>query len=98
MIDFNYQNIDHLIHSRVRLAVVAVLVGLEEAEFTFLREKVKATDGNLSANLKRLEEVGYLASRKEMRGRKTRTLYRLTEKGMAAFEAYVRGLEKLIGK
>jgi len=98
MIDFDYQKINHIIHSRIRLAVFAVLMSVEEAEFTFLREKIKATDGNLSANLKRLEEAGYLAVKKELVNRKPRSTYRLTEKGKKSFELYVAGLETLIKK
>ena len=98
MKDFDYQQLDDVIHSRIRLAVMAVLVTVEEAEFTFLREKVNATDGNLSTHLKKLEDVGYVAVSKSFENRKPISRYMLTKKGRHAFEVYVQRLEKLINK
>ncbi|AFN74231.1 ArsR family transcriptional regulator [Melioribacter roseus P3M-2] len=96
--DFNYQKLDEVIHSRIRLAIMSVLIGLEEAEFNFLKEKVKATDGNLSVHLRKLEDSGYISSKKEFIDRKPKTTYKLTAKGRKAFEAYIEQLEKIIGK
>ncbi|MGK9370074.1 winged helix-turn-helix domain-containing protein [Melioribacter sp. Ez-97] len=96
--DFNYQKLDEVIHSRIRLAIMSVLIGLEEAEFNFLKEKVKATDGNLSVHLRKLEDSGYISSKKEFIDRKPKTTYKLTAKGKKAFEAYIEQLEKIIGK
>jgi DNA-binding HxlR family transcriptional regulator len=96
--DFNYQKLDEVIHSRIRLAIMSVLIGLEEAEFNFLKEKVKATDGNLSVHLRKLEDSGYINSKKEFIDRKPKTTYKLTAKGRKAFEAYIEQLEKIIGK
>ena len=64
MSDFDYQQLDEIIHSRIRLAVMAILAAMEEAEFTFLRGKVNATDGNLGANMRKLEEAGYVTMRR----------------------------------
>ncbi len=96
--DFDYQQLDDIIHSRIRLAIMAVLVSVEEAEFTFLREKVNATDGNLSIHLKKLEEAGYLAVRKSFFERKPLSTYKLTDKGHTAFELYIKRLEQFIKK
>jgi len=98
MSDFNYQQLDEIIHSRIRLAIIAVLVTVDEAEFTFLREKVNATDGNLSTHSKKLEEIGYVAVSKSFEKRKPISRYMLTQKGKKAFEIYVQRLEKLIKK
>ena len=98
MKDFDYQQLDEIIHSRIRLAIMAVLVTVDEAEFTFLRDKVNATDGNLSTHLKKLEEVGYIAVSKSFENRKPVSRYMLTKKGRQAFEVYVQRLEKLINK
>lgn len=98
MSDFNYQQLDEIIHSRIRLAIMAMLVTLGEAEFTFLRGKVHATDGNLSTHLKKLEESGYVAVNKSFENRKPVSRYMLTKKGRTAFELYVERLEKLIKK
>lgn len=96
--DFDYQQLDDIIHSRIRLAVMAVLVSVDEAEFTFLREKVNATDGNLSIHLKKLEEAEYINVKKSFFERKPLTTYKLTDKGRTAFEVYIKRLEQLIKK
>ena len=98
MNDFDYQQLDDIIHSRIRLAVMAVLISVDEAEFTYLREKVNATDGNLSTHLKKLEDAGYIAVNKSFEDRKPISRYLLTQKGRKAFEVYVERLEKLIKK
>ncbi len=98
MKNFDYQQLNDVIHSRIRLAVVSVLVSVEEAEFTFLRERVQATDGNLSIHLRKLEEAGYIEVKKSFVGRKPQSTYRLTEAGRKAFEDYIAALEKLIGR
>jgi DNA-binding HxlR family transcriptional regulator len=94
--DFNYQHIDDVIHSRIRLAIMAVLIAVDEADFNFLKEKVQATDGNLSVHLKKLEEAKYVGVKKAFVDRKPQTRYKLTAQGRKAFEAYVQQLEKLI--
>jgi len=96
--DFDYQQLDEIIHSRIRLAIIAVLISVEEAEFNFLKEKVNTTDGNLSVHLRKLEEAGYITIKKEFIDRKPRTSFALSKKGMKAFEIYVTRLEKLIRK
>ena len=93
MTDFDYQQLDEVIHSRIRLAIMAVLVSVDEAEFTFLREKVGATDGNLSIHLKKLEEAGYVTVTKQFVAKKPVTSYKLSRKGRKAFEAYIDRLE-----
>jgi DNA-binding MarR family transcriptional regulator len=70
MTDFDYQQLDDIIHSRIRLALMAVLVTVDEAEFTFLREKINATDGNLSTHMKKLEKAGYVAISKAFENNK----------------------------
>jgi DNA-binding transcriptional ArsR family regulator len=96
MSDFDHTLLDDIIHSRIRLAIMAVLVGVEEAEFTFLKDTVNATDGNLSIHLKKLDEAGYVAVHKRFVDRKPLSSYRLTARGRKAFELYVERLESLI--
>ncbi len=96
MTDFDYQQLDEVIHSRIRLAIMAVLISVDEAEFVFLREKVGATDGNLSIHLKKLEEAGYVAATKQFVAKKPVSSYKLSRKGRNAFEAYVNRLEALV--
>ena len=98
MSDFDYQQINDTLHSRIRLAVVATLVSVEEADFNFLKEMVKTTDGNLSTHIKKLEDAGYVSEKKRFVDRKPQTKYRITEKGKRALEEYVSTLEKFLKK
>jgi DNA-binding MarR family transcriptional regulator len=93
---FDHQQLDDIIHSRIRLAIMSVLVSVDQAEFTFLRGKVNATDGNLSIHLKKLEEAGYVDVTKEFVAKKPVTSYKLTRKGRKAFEAYIDRLEAMV--
>lgn len=97
MTEFDHTQLDDLIHSRIRLAVMAVLASVERAEFSFLRDQVKATDGNLGAHLRKLEDAGYVSADKRFVDRKPVTDYRLTAQGRAAFDAYVAHLASLTG-
>lgn len=96
MKNFDYQQIDEIIHSRIRLAIMSVLVSVEEAEFIFLREKVNTTDGNLSVHLKKLEDAKYVSVKKSFQGRKPISHYKVTATGRKAFVAYIDSLEKMI--
>jgi len=96
MTDFNYHEIDDVIHSRIRTAIMAVLISVEEAEFTFIRNKINATDGNLSVHLKKLEEHNYISVKKEFVERKPMTKYKISGEGRRAFEEYIKKLESII--
>ena len=96
MADYDHTLIDDVIHSRLRLAVMAVLASVELVEFTLLREKVKATDGNLSTHLRKLEDAGYVLLEKRFVDRKPRTDCRLTPAGRAAFRAYIEQLGQIV--
>jgi len=86
-----------VVHGRLRLALLSLLSGVEEAEFTWLRAKTAATDGNLGAQLLKLEEVRYVAVEKKFVLRKPQTLYRITETGRQALTEYVQALKQLLG-
>ena len=86
-----------MLHSKLRLAIVSLLVGVEQAEFTWLRTKTGATDGNLGAQLVKLEEAGYVAVEKRFVARKPQSLYRLTPDGRQALTQYVQSLRQLLG-
>lgn len=96
MSGFNYQQLDDLIHSKVRLGIMATLVSAEEVDFNFLKEKLNLTDGNLSANMRKLEEAGYIEVTKTFFQRKPKTIYKMTDKGRNAFENYVENLKRLL--
>ena len=89
--------LDPVIHGKLRLALLSLLAGVDEAEFTWLREKTGSTDGNLGAQLTKLEEAGYLSIEKKFVARKPMTLYRMTEKGRDALAEYVQALKQLLG-
>jgi len=89
--------LDPVIHGKLRLALLSLLAGVNEAEFTWLREKTGSTDGNLGAQLTKLEEAGYLSVEKKFVARKPMTLYRMTEKGRDALAEYIKALKQLLG-
>jgi DNA-binding HxlR family transcriptional regulator len=86
-----------VIHGKLRLALLSLLSGVDAAEFTWLREKTGATDGNLGAQLMKLEEAGYVSVEKRFVLRKPQTLYRMTDAGRAALSEYVTALKQLLG-
>jgi DNA-binding transcriptional ArsR family regulator len=86
-----------VIHGKLRLALLSLLAGVDEAEFTWLRAKTGSTDGNLGAQLLKLEEAGYVAVEKKFVLRKQQTLYRISENGRQALSEYVQALKQLLG-
>ncbi len=88
--------LDTVIHSRIRLAVLSLLVSLKQADFNYLKKAVGATDGNLSTHLSKLEEAGYIAAKKGFQGKKPLSTYTLTKKGRAAFSQYVKALDEIL--
>jgi DNA-binding MarR family transcriptional regulator len=98
MDSFELDGIDEIIHGRLRLGVMAWLVGHEDAEFNDLKARLKATDGNLSVHLRKLEEAGYVAIAKSFVDRKSLTKVRLTLAGREAFIAYLGAMEALVAE
>ena len=86
-----------VIHGKLRLALLSLLVSVEEAEFTWLRARTGSTDGNLGAQLLKLEEAGYVTVEKRFVQRKPQTLYRISEAGRTALGEYVQALKQLLG-
>jgi DNA-binding PadR family transcriptional regulator len=91
-------DLNPIVHGRLRLALLSLLSGVEQAEFTWLRAKTEATDGNLGAQLLKLEEAGYVTVKKKFVLRKPQTLYRITESGRQALAEYVQALKQLLGR
>ena len=89
--------LDPVVHGKLRLAVLSLLVSVEEADFTWLRDKTGSTDGNLGAQMLKLEDAGYVAMQKRFAGRKPQTLYRMTPAGRKALAKYVSALKLLLG-
>ena len=92
------KSLDPLLHSELRLGVMSILLGVEEADFVFLRQETGATAGNLSVQLDKLQKAGYIAVEKTFRGKMPCTLCRITEEGIRAFEKYVEALRCYIEK
>ena len=84
--------LDPLLHSQLRLAVMSLLMNLDEADFVYIKQQTQATAGNLSVQLEKLAEAGYVTIEKGFAGKKPRTTCRVTEKGKEAFGAYVDAL------
>ena len=89
-------DLDPVVHGKLRLAVLSLLISVEEADFTWLRQNTGSTDGNLGAQMLKLEEAGYVAMEKRFAGRKPQTLYRMTSAGREALAAYVAALKSLL--
>ncbi len=87
------KELDPLLHSQLRLAIISILMNVDEADFVYLKEKTNATAGNLSVQLDKLSSAGYISVEKGFVGKKTRTACRMTEKGRKAFEEYVEALK-----
>lgn len=92
-----FKELDPLLHSQLRLAVMSILLSVEEAEFVYLREKTEATAGNLSVQIDKLNEAGYIEVEKSFVGKRPRTACRITPAGRKAFENYVNALKGYIG-
>ncbi len=88
-----FKELDPLLHSELRLAVMSILVGVESADFTFIKEQTGATSGNLSVQLDKLASAGYIKIEKTFRGKMPRTVCSITQKGNEAFADYVETLK-----
>ncbi len=93
-----FKELDPLLHSQLRLAIMSVLISVKEAEFSFLKEKTQSTAGNLSVQINKLSDAGYILVQKSFRDNYPLTKCKVTPKGIRAFEVYVDALKKYIGK
>jgi DNA-binding transcriptional ArsR family regulator len=91
-----FKELDPILHSQLRLAVISLLVSVKEAQFTFLKEKTGATVGNLSVQLQKLKEAGYIDIVKQFKDNYPQTLCKITKEGVKAFEDYVHNLKQYL--
>jgi DNA-binding transcriptional ArsR family regulator len=91
-----FKNLDPLLHSQLRLAIMSLLVTVEEAEFSYLKEKTKASAGNISVQLEKLKEADYIKIEKTFKGKYPLTKCSITKKGINAFEEYINSLQQYI--
>jgi DNA-binding transcriptional ArsR family regulator len=88
-----FKELDPILHSQLRLAVMSLLISVKEAEFTFLKEKTNSTAGNLSVQINKLKEAGYIDVIKQFHNNYPQTICKITPKGVDAFEVYVKALQ-----
>lgn len=93
---FDIDGIDEVIHGRIRLGIMAYLSGAGAADFNTLKGRLQATDGNLSAHLRKLEDAGFITVDKSFVNRKPLTTLTLTDAGRQAFAAYLDAIAKLV--
>ena len=87
------KELDPLLHSQLRLGVMSLLMSVESAEFTYLREKTNSTAGNISVQINKLKEAGYIDVVKQFHNNYPQTICKITKKGVDAFEEYVKALQ-----
>lgn len=93
-----FKELDPLLHSQLRLAIVSLLISVDKAEFTFIKEKTAATAGNLSVQVTKLKEAGYIEVEKTFKDNFPLTTCKITKKGIMAFENYVNALQGYINR
>ena len=88
-----FKELDPILHSQLRLAVMSLLISVREAEFTFLKEKTNSTAGNLSVQINKLKEAGYIDVIKQFNKNYPQTICKVSPRGVEAFELYVKVLQ-----
>lgn len=91
-----FKELDPMLHSQLRLSIVSILMTVEEANFNYIKEKTNATSGNISIQIKKLQEKGYISVNKSFKNNYPNTSLSITEKGKSAFETYVENLKQYI--
>ncbi|HEX8333230.1 MAG TPA: transcriptional regulator [Segetibacter sp.] len=91
-----FKELDPILHSQLRLAVMSLLISVKEAEFTFIREKTNSTAGNLSVQVQKLKDAGYIDVMKQFKDNYPQTTCKITPKGVKAFEDYVKALQEYL--
>ena len=94
----DFKELDPILHAPLRLAVISLLISIREAEFTFIKEKINATAGNLSVQITKLKEAEYIEVAKQFKNNYPLTVCKITAKGIQAFENYVKALESYTNK
>lgn len=87
-----FKELDPLLHSQVRLAIMSLLLSVKTAEFSYLLEATKATKGNLSFQVNKLNEAGYIEIKKTTKGNYPLTICSITDRGIGAYETYVNSI------
>ncbi|MBL7894693.1 MAG: transcriptional regulator [Bacteroidia bacterium] len=93
-----FKDLDPILHSQLRLAIVSLLVSVKEAEFTYLKEQTNSTAGNLSVQIQKLKEAGYIEVEKKFKDNYPQTNCRITSAGIHAFDEYVKNIKQYLTK
>ncbi len=93
-----FKDLDPILHSQLRLAVMSLLISVKEAEFTFLKEKTASTAGNLSVQIQKLKDAGYIDVVKQFKDNYPQTICKITLSGIRAFEVYVKNLQSYLNQ
>ena len=93
-----FKDLDPILHSQLRLAVMSLLISVKEADFTFIKDKTNATAGNLSVQVQKLKDAGYIDVVKKFKDNYPLTTCKITKEGIKAFEDYVVNLQSYLGK
>lgn len=93
MAEKEFKDLDPVLHSQLRLAIISLLASVDEAEFTYIKEKTKSTSGNLSVQLDKLKQAGYISIEKSFRGNYPLTNCKITPIGLKAFRTYIKNLK-----
>lgn len=91
-----FKELDPILHSQLRLAIMSLLISVKEADFTFIREKTNATAGNLSVQVQKLKDAGYIEVAKQFKDNYPQTTCKITPEGITAFENYVKALQEYL--
>ena len=91
-----FNELDPILHSQLRLAVMSLLISVKQADFIFIKDKTNATAGNLSVQVQKLKEAGYINVLKEFKDNYPHTTCKITKKGISAFEDYVNVLQQYL--
>lgn len=91
-----FKDLDPILHSQLRLSIVSILITVDEVNFNFIKESTKATSGNISIQIKKLRDAGYIHVKKSFINNYPNTTVSITDKGVEAFETYVANLKKYI--
>ncbi len=90
------KELNPLLHSQLRLAVMSLLVGVKEADFSYLKEETNSTAGNLSVQLQKLKEADYITIEKSFKNNYPQTTCKITKTGLLAFNEYVENLKEYL--
>lgn len=91
-----FSDLDPLLHSQLRLSIVSILISLKETDFNYIKDTTEATSGNISIQIKKLQDAGYIQVKKSFKNNYPNTTVSITDKGVEAFETYVENLKKYI--